>query len=93
MFTVIGTSINKGEDVASRGKAYIFEVIEVVPEPGRPETNHKLKLIKKEDIKGPVCAVTAVGGNLAVAYGNRVSYLISNKPLTMQQIKGLTMLF
>lgn len=26
-------------------QVYMFEVIEVVPEPDRPQTNHKLKLV------------------------------------------------
>jgi cleavage and polyadenylation specificity factor subunit 1 len=68
-FLVVGTAFLKGEDYSMRGRVLIFDVIEVVPEPGRPETNHKLKLLVKEEVKGAVSAVTAVNGYLCVSIG------------------------
>lgn len=71
-YIVIGTAFIKGEDVSTRGRVYIYEIIEVVPEPGRPETNHKVKLIKFEEFKGPVTAVCALNGHLSIAIGPKI---------------------
>lgn len=70
---VVGTAIVRGEDVASKGCIYVFEVIDAVPEPDKPETNHKLKLFAKEVVKGPVTAVSSIGGQgfLLAAQGQK----------------------
>ncbi|CAG8700900.1 13131_t:CDS:10 [Funneliformis caledonium] len=39
---------------------YIFEIIEVVPEPDNPQTNHKFKLLCHEEVKGSVTAICDV---------------------------------
>ncbi|OCK81251.1 hypothetical protein K432DRAFT_381504 [Lepidopterella palustris CBS 459.81] len=69
----VGTAIVRGEDLATKGCIYIFEVITVVPEPGRPETNRKLRLIVKEEVKGAVTAVSEVGsqGFMIMAQGQK----------------------
>lgn len=71
-FLVIGTSIIRGEDLAASGGFYIYDVIEVVPEPGKPETNHKLKLVTSEVSKGAVTSVCEVSGHLLVAQAQKV---------------------
>ena len=86
-FVVVGTAISKGEDVTCRGKVilvsctllddrpfqiHIFEIIDVIPEPGRPETNHKLKALKAEEVRGPVSAICALEGHLVVGFGTKV---------------------
>ncbi|KAL1982296.1 hypothetical protein VTN96DRAFT_1454 [Rasamsonia emersonii] len=70
---VVGTTFAQGEDVAARGCVYVFDVIEVVPDPERPETNLKLKLIGKESVKGAVTAISGIGGQgfLIVAQGQK----------------------
>ncbi|KAJ5677429.1 Cleavage/polyadenylation specificity factor A subunit C-terminal [Penicillium maclennaniae] len=70
---VVGTAIAKGEDIPSRGCIYVFEVIEVVPEPGQPETGRKLKLVGKETVKGAVTALSGIGsqGFIIVAQGQK----------------------
>ncbi|KAH0539099.1 hypothetical protein FGG08_004337 [Glutinoglossum americanum] len=70
---VVGTAITRGEDLATRGCIYVFEIISVVPQPGRPETNRKLKLIAKEEVKGAVTALCEVGtqGFLLAAQGQK----------------------
>lgn len=68
----VGTGIFKGEDIAARGCIYVFEVVEVVPEPGKPETNRRLKLVVKEEVKGTVSALCAVNGFLLAAQGQKV---------------------
>lgn len=67
-----GTAIVKGEDNSARGAVYVFEVIEVVPEVGRPETNRKLKLVAREEVKGVVSALTGVNGYLLAAQGQKI---------------------
>lgn len=69
----VGTAIIQGEDLVTKGRIYVFEVITVVPEPGRPETNRKLRLIAKEEVKGAVTAVSSVGrqGFLIMAQGQK----------------------
>jgi len=70
---VIGTAIVKGENVTSRGNIYIFDVVDVVPEPGVPETDLKLKLVAKEEVKGAVTALSQIGsqGFLLAAQGQK----------------------
>ncbi|KAI9811358.1 MAG: mRNA cleavage and polyadenylation factor subunit [Pycnora praestabilis] len=70
---VIGTAIVRGEDLPARGCLYIFEIIAVVPQPGRPETNRKLKLIAREEVKGAVTDVSSIGtqGFLVAAQGQK----------------------
>lgn len=69
----VGTAFIRGEDLASAGRIYIWDIIDVVPELGRPETNRKLKLIAKEDVKGAVTALSELGtqGFLIAAQGQK----------------------
>ncbi len=69
----VGTSIVQGEDLATKGNIRIFEVINVVPDPERPETNKRLKLIVKDEVKGAVSAVSTLGtqGFLLMAQGQK----------------------
>lgn len=68
----VGTGIWRGEDHSARGGIYVFEVIEVVPEPGRPETNRKLKLVTREEVRGTVSAICGVNGYLLAAQGQKI---------------------
>ena len=70
---VIGTSLIQGEDLAAKGRIYVFDVINVVPEPGYPETGLKLKLVAKEEVKGAVTSLTEIGteGFLLAAQGQK----------------------
>lgn len=68
----VGTGIFRGEDSAARGAIYVFEIIEVVPEPGKPETNRKFKLVVREEVKGTVSALCGVNGFLLAAQGQKV---------------------
>jgi cleavage and polyadenylation specificity factor subunit 1 len=69
----VGTSIVHGEDLATKGCIRIFEVITVVPEPDRPETNKRLKLIVKDEVKGAVSAISGLGsqGFMIMAQGQK----------------------
>lgn len=70
---VVGTAITKGEDVVARGAIYIFDVADVVPQPGVPETDLKLKLIAKEEVKGAVTSLSRIGsqGFMLAAQGQK----------------------
>lgn len=70
---VVGTAIAKGEDIPSRGTIYVFDVIKVAPDPEKPETDRKLKLIGKESVKGAVTALSGIGGQgfIIVAQGQK----------------------
>ncbi|KAF8542072.1 CPSF A subunit region-domain-containing protein [Trichophaea hybrida] len=68
----VGTGIFRGEDYSARGGIYVFEIIEVVPEPGKPETNRKLKLVTREEVKGTVSALCGVNGYLLAAQGQKI---------------------
>jgi cleavage and polyadenylation specificity factor subunit 1 len=48
-------------------------VVDVVPEPGVPETDLKLKLVAKEEVKGAVTALSQIGsqGFLLAAQGQK----------------------
>lgn len=70
----VGTALSKGEDLAIKGRLYVYDVVSVVPEPGRPETNKKLKLIAREDIpRGAITGVSEIGtqGFMLVAQGQK----------------------
>ena len=69
----VGTALIRGEDLPSLGRIYIFAIIDVVPEPDRPETGRAFKLICKEEVKGAVTALSGVGtqGFLLVAQGQK----------------------
>ncbi len=69
----VGTALVKGENVTTRGNVYLFDVVDVVPEPDIPESELKLKLVTKEDVRGAVSAISAVGsqGFLLAAQGQK----------------------
>lgn len=71
---VVGTAISRGEDLPIRGRIHVYDLATVIPEPGRPETNKKFKLVAKEDIpRGGVTAISGVGtqGFVLVAHGQK----------------------
>lgn len=69
----VGTAISRGEDLPETGNIYVLDVIPVVPDPERPETNKALKVIAKEESKGAVTALSDIGheGFLIAAQGQK----------------------
>ncbi|KXJ91576.1 CPSF A subunit region-domain-containing protein [Microdochium bolleyi] len=71
---VVGTAVARGEDLPIKGRVIVYDVVEVIPQPGRPETNQRLKLVAKEDIpRGAVTALSEIGtqGLMLVAQGQK----------------------
>lgn len=70
---VVGTGTIKGESIVARGHIYLFSVAEVVPRPGIPESDLKLKLISTEDVRGAVTTITPIGsqGFVLAAQGQK----------------------
>ncbi|KAI8321054.1 hypothetical protein GQ54DRAFT_298248 [Martensiomyces pterosporus] len=71
-FLCVATGFILGEDVSSRGKIYIFDIVEVVPLPGRPQTNRKLKLLYQEEIRGTISALGEMRGHVVVSVGSKI---------------------
>ncbi|KAG9311848.1 CPSF A subunit region-domain-containing protein [Chiua virens] len=72
-FIAVGTSIDRGEDLAVKGATYIFEVVEVVPDPSCPiQRWYKLKLRVRDDAKGPVTALCGINGYLVSSMGQKI---------------------
>ncbi|RYP61431.1 hypothetical protein DL771_010131 [Monosporascus sp. 5C6A] len=70
----VGTAIVRGEDLPTKGRVYVYDVVTVIPEPGRPETDKKFKLVAREDIpRGAVTALSEIGtqGLMLVAQGQK----------------------
>ncbi|XP_035792501.1 cleavage and polyadenylation specificity factor subunit 1-like [Anopheles albimanus] len=71
-YIAVGTNFNYSEDITSRGRLLLYDIIEVVPEPGKPLTKHKFKEVIVKDQKGPVSAISHVCGFLVGAVGQKV---------------------
>lgn len=53
----------------------LYDIIEVVPEPGKPMTKYKFKEVLTKEQKGPVSAITHVVGFLVTAVGQKVRFV------------------
>ncbi|CAE6441366.1 unnamed protein product [Rhizoctonia solani] len=71
-YVVVGTTISRGEDLAVKGATYVFEVVEVVPEPGSKTRQYKLRLLCREDSKGAVTALCGMNGYLVSSMGQKI---------------------
>ncbi|KEP51741.1 cleavage and polyadenylation specificity factor protein [Rhizoctonia solani 123E] len=71
-YVVVGTTISRGEDLAVKGATYVFEVVEVVPEPGIKTRQYRLRLLCREDSKGAVTALCGINGYLVSSMGQKI---------------------
>ncbi|CCD24073.1 cleavage/polyadenylation factor CFT1 NDAI_0C04130 [Naumovozyma dairenensis CBS 421] len=65
--THIGT-----EDLPPTGAFHIYDITEVVPEPGKPDTNYRLKEVFKEEVRGIVSTVCEISGRFLVNQSQKV---------------------
>lgn len=65
--TVIGT-----EDLPPSGSFIVFDITEVVPEPGKPDTNFKLSEVFQEEIRGTVSTVCEISGRFLINQSQKV---------------------
>lgn len=71
-FLALGTAVLRGEDAGVKGTIYVFDIAHVVPQPGRPETNRKLRLAWSEEVRGAVTAINEVRGYLLSSQGQKI---------------------
>ena len=58
--------------IKSRGRLILLEVIDVVPEPGKPLTRYKYKTVYDKPQRGPITMVDAIDGCLICAIGQKI---------------------
>ncbi|CCL98048.1 uncharacterized protein FIBRA_00042 [Fibroporia radiculosa] len=72
-FIAVGTTINRGEDLAVKGAVYIFEIVEVVPDTNSGlKRLYRLKLQCRDDAKGPVTALCGMDNYLVSSMGQKI---------------------
>ena len=71
-FVTVGTALNKGEDRPVRGRLIVLDLVDVVPDPDKPETNRKLRLLAFQEVKGPVLTHCELDGCLLVGLGSKI---------------------
>jgi len=74
LLVAAGTITQRGEAYAAKGCLYVWDIVTVVPEPGHPETGHKLRLVSREETRGAVTALAGIGGVLATGQGAKMIF-------------------
>ena len=70
---VVGTAAQRGEDMSAKGAVNVFEILEVVPEPDRPESQYKLHLLSRDETRGAVTVVESFpGGLIGTGQGQKI---------------------
>src|SRR5436190_2544630 len=69
-FLAMATTTLHGEDAGTKGN--LFDISQVVPQPGRPETNRKLRLAWSEEVRGAVTVINEIRGYLLSSQGQKV---------------------
>lgn len=69
LMVAVGAITDRAENFAARGALYVLDIIDVVPEPGHPETGKMLKIHSREDTKGGITALMGIAGLVGTAQG------------------------
>ncbi|KAK4499059.1 hypothetical protein PRZ48_009571 [Zasmidium cellare] len=70
---VVATAAQRGEDMPAKGTVMVFDIIDVVPEPGVPESDFKMHLVAREEARGAITALAAFpGGFIGTAQGQKI---------------------
>lgn len=69
-----------------RFQTYIFEVVEVVPDPNRPQRKYRLKLLCQDDSKGAVTALANINGYLISSMAQKVRLTIQHSPRSQGRV-------
>lgn len=70
---VVGSVAQRGEDMPAKGAVTVFDIMDVVPDPDRPESGMKLQVFSREETKGAVTALEAfLGGLIGTAQGLKI---------------------
>lgn len=68
----LSTGILRGEDLSMRGAVYVFDVVEVVPETGHPDSKYKIKNVCREEVRAAATTLCEVDGYLLSSQGQKV---------------------
>ncbi|WVW79420.1 protein CFT1 [Kwoniella bestiolae CBS 10118] len=71
-FIAVGTGFNFGEDRATRGNTYIFEIVETVGKGKNTGSGWILKLRAKDPARNPVSAISHINGYLLNSNGPKL---------------------
>ena len=73
LMVVVGSVAQRGQDMPAKGTLTVFDIMDVVPDPERPESGIKLHVVSREETKGAVTAVEAFsGGLIGTAQGQKI---------------------
>lgn len=71
-FLVVGVTNNSSEDLPASGSFFIYDIISVVPEPGKPDTGFKLKQIFTEYVKSAITATCDISGRFVISQSQKL---------------------
>lgn len=63
----VGTMLQYGESNASKGAVHVLDVVDVVPDPEKPDTNKGFRLVTMEETKTGITAMMGIDGMLGTA--------------------------
>jgi cleavage and polyadenylation specificity factor subunit 1 len=68
---VVSTAAQRGEDMPAKGTVIVYDIIDVVPEPGIPESGYRLERLAREESRGAITSLAGPfpGGFLGTAQG------------------------
>lgn len=72
LLVALGTISQRAENYAAKGCIYTLEIIDVVPEPGQPETGKKFRVFGREETKSGITALIGIAGLVGTAQGQKL---------------------